>query len=135
MSDQRDCTHPTPRTISTTPGAELGPPAAFREALLWRLENPTATLLLRRFGEVLFEIVDEAGQFGPDPDAHGLTRPALHAAAHDLFHTARDLSEVALSGEASTLGPPDTALAHQAEVWAARVTTLAAEIRRAAGSG
>jgi hypothetical protein len=143
MSDQRDCIHPTPPkspasgdppTDPPTPD-RLGPPAAIREALLWRFESPLLPLLLRRFGEALFDTVDELGQFGPDPGRRGLTRPALAAAARDLFHTARDLAEIALAADTSTLTPTDFDLARAARTWSARATTLAAEIHQATGSG
>lgn len=143
MSDQRDCIHPTsPKSPASgvspteppTPDP-LGPPAAIREALLWRFENPLVPLLLRRFGEALFDTVDELGQFGPDSDRRGTTRPALQAAARDLFHTARDLAQIALTADTSTLTPTDFDLARSARTWSARATTLAAEIHQAAETG
>jgi hypothetical protein len=143
MSDRKDCIHPNPPNSQTrnhqptdppTPDS-LGPPAAIREALLWRFENPLLPMLLRRFGEALFDTVDELGKFGPDPDRNGLTRPALQAAARDLSHTARDLAEIALTADASTLAPTDCDLARVARTWSARATTLAAEIHQATGLG
>ena len=82
---------------------------------------------------MLFDFVDETGQFGPPSAESGITRPTLRAASMDLFHVARDLAEVAMSGQAATLGEQDARLAECAEVWSARVTTMAAAIREAVG--
>lgn len=113
------------------PSSDLGEPAALREALLARFERPEDVAALRRLGAMLFELVDESGQWGPR--RHGVvevspTRLCLRAACADLFHVARDLAAVAADRFESDLVGEDHRLAEQAERWAAGVTRLAAAI-------
>jgi len=113
------------------PPADLGEPAALREALLARFERPEDVAALRRLGALLFELVNESGQWGPrraGVPAVSPTRLCLRAASVDLFHVARDLAAVAADRFESELDGEDHRLAEQAERWAASTTRLAAAI-------
>jgi len=113
------------------PPDDLGEPAALREALLARFERPEDVAALRHLGGLLFELVNESGQWGPRsagvPEASP-TRLCLRAASVDLFHVARDLAAIAADRFESELDGEDHRLAERAERWAASVTTLAAAI-------
>lgn len=120
------------------PPADLGEQAALREALLARFERPDDVAALRRLGALLFELVNESGQWGPRtlgvPESSP-TRLCLRAASTDLFHVARDLAAVAADRFESALDPADHRLAEQAERWAASATHLAAALGGALDDG
>lgn len=120
------------------PPGDLGEPAALREALLARFERPEDVAALHRLGALLFELVNESGQWGPRraglPQASP-TRLCLRAASVDLFHVARDLAALAADRFESALDAEDHRLAERAERWAASATTLAAAIGGALEEG
>lgn len=45
---------------------EPRPARPIREALLWRRRDPEDAAAIRRLGDLLYELVNESGQFGPD---------------------------------------------------------------------
>jgi hypothetical protein len=121
---------------------ELPEDCGIRETLLWRFRDPEDEVALRRLGDMLTELVNESGQFGPegprgtDDSPEGdfsLPREELRAIALDLFYSARHLSEVAAERFASELTDGEVRLSEQSERWAAHATVVAALIWEAVG--
>ena len=105
---------------------------ALRETFLFCFTEPEHVELLRRLGEVLYDVAMES----PDWDwgaRNGLPAPRgdATAAAADLEHLARYLRRIA--GQPAELGVAreDLAVCRTAAGWAERVEGLMAEMREA----
>lgn len=85
-------------------------------------------MALRRLGDILYELVNESGQFCPD-DEENPVRPALLAIARDLLPEASTPPEIADKwGWNRDLPEEEALLASRIEAWAVHVQLLARSI-------
>lgn len=135
-----------PRTIPSPlpePQAPERPPAdlrrtshpdpnqqALRETVLWRFHRPQVAAAWRLVGHALVDLLNEAGEWGPE-DGTPLTYAELRAACADLDHLAGYLDQVARERRASDLGEVAASLATEAGGWGDRLGRLVLDMRRA----
>jgi len=101
---------------------------AFREAFVWRLGQPGAAGTLRVFGDLLFDLLNESGQWGPASDEDSMVRE-LRAHTRDLEHTLRDLERVAEHLHESD-DQEETALADRIGGWVGRISLVLLDMKR-----
>jgi hypothetical protein len=109
----------------------LAPPeqVAFRETFVWRFERREVRAAFRLIGDALFDLLDEAGGWGPE-DGAPLTHGELRAACRDLTHLSVYLETVAWERHASDLDGTSATLAVEASGWARRLFRLVLDMRR-----
>lgn len=124
-------------------GTEIRPPQtqqppappeqmAFRSTFLWRFERREVIAAFRLVGDALFDLLNEAGAWGPE-DGTPLTYGELRAACEDLDHLVAYLEGVAGERQASDLDGPSATLAVEASGWARRLSRLVLDMRRSLG--
>ncbi len=121
MSSQPDSTPPTATAASST----------FRRTFTWRFEDPAHVAALETVGEILWEYLNELGQFGP-PEVEDvpLTVSELRAVCGELLAAAGYLDDLGNQfGTAYT--PAETRLERRAAGWAKRVRKVMASIEEA----
>ncbi len=109
---------------------------AFRETYLWCFREPEHVEVLRRLGEMLYDVAMETPYWDWGA-SHGLTTPRgdATAAAADLESLADYLRRIADDPAELGVSPEDLPLCRAATGWARRVRRVAAEMRRAVGEG
>jgi hypothetical protein len=84
--------HPDRSAPQTDPGP---PPASpVREALLHRFRDPEDAAIVRRLGDLLFDVMKGSGQHSPEGEGTSL-RSVLIAVAQNLLCDASNLVEIA----------------------------------------
>ena len=116
-----------PESIPASPAIS----STFRQTLLWRFKDREQVRTLDKLGEMLWELVDEVGQFGASKDGESLIPYELDAVAGELRHAAGYLSDVADEGNFSALSAEERRLTVQAEKWARKALRLALAIEKA----
>lgn len=123
MSSRADSTPACPATAASS---------SFRQTLLWRLANPAYAQALETLGELLWDHVNELGQFGPlNPPTASITASELKAAAGELAYTAGYLRDVANELTASELTPREEKLSRRSAAWSRQVAKIADSIEEA----
>jgi len=117
------------------PPCPLRPPVlpvqfAFRETYLWRFYRPEVIDAFRLVGDALFDLLNEAGAWGPR-NRYPATYGELRAACSDLDHLAGYLDEVASERYASELDSVAAELAEEATGWSERLSQLVVDMRQA----
>ena len=103
---------------------------AFRETFLWRFHRPDVAAACRLVGDALFDLMNEAGEWGPEGGSPTLTHSELRAAWADLANLAVYLEGVAAERRASDLGETSAFLAQKATGWAGRLSQLVLDMGR-----
>lgn len=106
---------------------------AFRETFLWRFYRPEVAAAFRLAGDGLFDLMNEAGEWGA-ADGAPLTYGELRAACDDLGHLVAYLEEVAGEPHASELDEVAASLATDAGRWAERLARLVADMLASLGA-
>jgi len=101
---------------------------AFRESFLWRLSTPEAAGTVRAFGDLLVDLMNEAGQWGPASNEDSMVRE-LRAHSRDLEHTVRDLERVADHLHDSD-DQEENALADRISGWVGRISLVVLDMHR-----
>jgi len=145
MTDQAQCipqstdsgfprSEERPIEPEAVPSVPTGPDLqiALRETFLWRFHRPAVAAAFRVVGDGLFELLNEAGQWGPPEEGPSpqATYGEVRAACADLGHVARYLDEVAAERQGSELDAVSEALAEEASGWAGRLAVLVTDMRR-----
>jgi len=125
-----------PRTdqLGGAPGSDplpfgLSEQPAFRQTFLWRFSRPGVAAAFRLVGDALFDLLNEAGEWGPS-NGPPITHGELRAACTDLDHLASYLEEVAAERYNSDLDGTSENLAGEASGWAGRLSRLVLDMRR-----
>lgn len=101
---------------------------AFREAFLWRLGQTGAAGTFRAFGDLLFDLLNEGGQWGTNPNSSSILGE-LRAHAEDFAHTLADMERLAehlRDGD----DQDETALADRINGWIGRISLVVLDIHR-----
>jgi len=101
---------------------------AFREAFLWRLSEPAAAQAVRAFGDLLFDLMNESGQWGAASPEDSMVRE-LRAHARDLANTLGDMERAARELRRSDLEEEDT-LAERVSGWVGRLSLVLLDMER-----
>ncbi len=109
---------------------------AFRETYLWCFRESEHVELLRRLGDMLYDIALESPYWDWGA-SHGLSAPRgdASAAAADLERLADYLQRVADDPAELVVTREDLPLCRAAAGWAQRVRRVVAEIREEVGKG
>lgn len=102
---------------------------AFRESFLWRLSRPGAAETFRAAGDILFDLLNEAGEWGPSDRDEDSLRAELSAALTDLGHILDDLERLAEEMGRSE-EPSDSRLADRAAGWVGRLARVVVDMRQ-----
>ncbi len=104
---------------------------AFRETFLWCFTEPEHVELLRRLGEMLYDVFME-GPYWDWGASHGLSAPRgdATAAAADLEDLARYLQRLADQPAELGVAREDLGLCRAAAGWAGRVRRLVEDVRQ-----
>jgi len=118
----------------SAPGSAPLPPGlseqlAFRTTFLWRFHRPGVAEAFRPVGDALFDLLNEAGEWGPS-NGPPITHGELGAACTDLEHLASYLEEVAAERHNADLDETSEALAGEAGGWAGRLSRLVLDMRQ-----
>ena len=117
-------------SLSAAPPEQL----AWRETFLWRLPRPEVATAFRFVGDALFDLMNEAGAWGPD-EGVPTTVGEIRAASDDLDDLVHLLEQVASDRHHSTLDEVSDALAIEASGWAERLAGLVRDMRRSLRRG
>ncbi len=107
---------------------------AFRETYLWCLREPEHVELLRRLGDLLYDLALES-PYGDWGASHGLSAPRgdATAAAADLARLADYLQMIADQPADLSVQRDDLDVCRAADGWARRVRRVVEEIRETVG--
>jgi len=100
---------------------------AFREAFLWRLSEPAAAQAVRAFGDLLFDFMNESGQWGAASSEDSMVRE-LRAHARDLANTLGDMERAAHELRRSDL--EEDTLADRVSGWVGRLSLVLLDMER-----
>ncbi len=106
---------------------------AFRESFLWRLSRPGAAETFRAAGDILFDLLNEAGEWGPPDRKENSMKAELRAAMADLGHILDDLERLAeelLRGD----DPAEIKAAEITSGWVGRLARVVVDMRHQLGT-
>lgn len=102
---------------------------AFRQTFLWRLSQPGAADTVRAFGGLLFDLLNEAHEWGPNPRTDSL-RAELRAVIVDLEHGVRTLERLSRDLSHEDDLENDSALADRVSGWVGRLSLALLDMQR-----
>lgn len=105
---------------------------AFRETFLWRLSRPDAAETFRAAGDILFDLLNEAGEWGPPDSNEDSMKAELRAVATDLEHMVDDLERMTEELRRSE-GPEEARTADLVNGWLGRLARVMLDMQRHLG--
>ena len=105
--------------------------STFHQTLLWRFTDPQHARTLDQLGEILWDYVNELGQFGRIEPGESTIPYELEAVVGELRHAAGYLTNLANESNFSTLSPEERRLVRRVEGWVKRLLKIAASIELA----
>jgi len=102
---------------------------AFRQSFLWRLSNPGAADTVCAFGDLLFDLLNEAHEWGPDPGADSL-RAELCAVTVDLEHVTQTLEGLSQELNRAHGSDENNELADRVSGWVGRLSLVLLDMQR-----